>query len=269
MSDDSGAKAAAPIKPIYGKMQNLLDRRSAGVHAAYLVPHIKPDMRILDVGCGTGSITFGFADLVPQGAVVGVDISEDMLKHAQAAKEAKGATNVELVKGNAMDLNQFQDESFDVVHAHQVILHLPDPVKALREMHRVLRPGGLLASRDSAEVKWYPMSKGLELSRQIAAKLITSGGGNMEGGMYTHAWAHEAGFEWGKIEHSAAGWTMATREEVKVFAFEAARQMSQAALKTGFANEEEVAMMDEDWGKWAERDDSWIAAVDGQILCKK
>ena len=123
-------------------------RRTVENSAAYLLPHIKPGMRILDVGCGPGTITIDFARLVPYGHVVGVENSPEVLVEARAAAAAQGVSNIEFVVGDIHALD-FPDGTFDIAHAHQVLQHINDQAGALREMKRVTKPGGLVATRES------------------------------------------------------------------------------------------------------------------------
>ena len=95
---------------------------------------------ILDIACGTGILTFRLAGLVPEGKVVGVDFSPEMIKQAQA-KLPEEESNVTFVEGNAEDL-PFPDNSFDYVTCSFAFHHFPNPEKAVREMHRVLKNGG-------------------------------------------------------------------------------------------------------------------------------
>ena len=112
--------------------------RTAANSASYLVPLLEPGMDVLDVGCGPGTITADLATLTRPGRTVGIDASEDVIAQASSLDPAAGA---EFRVGNLMEL-PFPDGSFDVVHAHQVLQHLADPVGALREMARVCRAGG-------------------------------------------------------------------------------------------------------------------------------
>ena len=120
--------------------------RTAENSAAYLLPHLKPHMRILDVGCGPGTITAGLAGYVPQGHVTGIDAAPDIVE--QARELTAGRENLDFTTGEVYALD-YPDDTFCVVHAHQVLQHLSDPVRALREMHRVTKPGGLVAARAS------------------------------------------------------------------------------------------------------------------------
>ena len=119
--------------------------RTAENSAGYLLPRLAPDARVLDVGCGPGTITADLAALVPGGYVTGIDAAGDVLAQARQEAERRGQRNVTFDTGDVYRLD-FADGTFDVVHAHQVLQHLTDPVAALREMRRVCRPGGLVAA---------------------------------------------------------------------------------------------------------------------------
>src|SRR5947209_9742832 len=97
--------------------------RTAENSAAYLLPHLRSGLDLLDVGCGPGTITVDLATRVAPGRVVGIDASDDVITQARQLE----ANNVSFAVGDVYALD-FPDESFDVVHAHQVLQHLADPV---------------------------------------------------------------------------------------------------------------------------------------------
>ena len=112
--------------------------RTVDNSAAYLAPHLGPGVRVLDVGCGPGTIS---ADMVERGCdVIGVDAAADVVAKAREL-------GVDARVGDAYALD-FADDSFDVVHAHQTLQHVARPVEVLRELRRVVKPGGVVAARD-------------------------------------------------------------------------------------------------------------------------
>jgi ubiquinone/menaquinone biosynthesis C-methylase UbiE len=147
--------------------------RTAVNSAAYLLPALTGSEQILDVGCGPGTITADRAALVPRGQVTGVDAEPGVLAAARQEAAQRGLANVSFAVGDVTRLG-FPDGTFDVVHAHQVLQHLADPVTALAEMRRVCRPGGLVAARDAdyGGMCWHPgdpeMAEWLALYQQVA-----------------------------------------------------------------------------------------------------
>jgi ubiquinone/menaquinone biosynthesis C-methylase UbiE len=122
--------------------------RTASSYAAYLLPSIRPHDRILDVGCGPGSITVGLAEQAPDGWTVGIDYGAGPIEAAKkSAEERGGPKNCEFKVGNAYALD-WDEGSFDVVHSHQCLIHLDDPVKAFKEMRRVCKIGGVVGVRE-------------------------------------------------------------------------------------------------------------------------
>src|ERR1700757_3757897 len=115
--------------------------RTAENSAAYLLPHLAPDAKVLDVGCGPGTITAGLAAPGPPGAG---HRGGGAAAGIEQARNQQSQGNLDFATGDVYALD-YPDASFDVVHAHQILQHLGDPVRALREMRRVTRPGGLVA----------------------------------------------------------------------------------------------------------------------------
>src|SRR5947208_1812917 len=100
--------------------------RTAANSAAYLLEHLSPGTGLLDVGCGPGTITFDLAARVAPGPVLGVDADAGVVEQAAgAAREAGSTAAFRVADVYGLDL---EDASFDVVHAHQVLQHLADPV---------------------------------------------------------------------------------------------------------------------------------------------
>src|SRR5688572_5407989 len=122
-------------------------RPMANRKLSFLMPCLRPGMRVLDGGCGSGSITVGLADAVQPGEVVGVDVDAGQLTAARKAASDHGLTNVRFEEASLLSL-PFEDDSFDAAYLSSVLEHVTDPAAVLRELCRVVRPGGVIGVRD-------------------------------------------------------------------------------------------------------------------------
>ncbi len=129
------------------EFRQLLDRRSAQTHAAHLLPHLQPGQRVLDFGCGPGTISVGLASAVEPGELHGIDMEESQIELASAAARAGGHDNATFHAGDVTAL-PFDDGYFDVAHCHAVLMHVGDTEAALAEVRRVLKPGGIISARE-------------------------------------------------------------------------------------------------------------------------
>jgi len=244
--------------------------RNAENSAGYLVPHLRPGQRLLDVGCGPGTITLDLARRVLPGEVVGVDREDEALAAARAAASEQGITNVRFETGDAYRLDH-ADASFDVVHAHQVLQHLSDPVAALLEMRRVCRPGGYLAVRDAdyQAMTWYPPEPGLDRWLALYREVARSNGAEPDAGRRLRAWARAAGCR--NLTCSASVWCYASAEERRWWGSLSAERITSSALADqalakDFADRAELAALAAAWTAWAEDEDGWFAVLHGEIL---
>jgi SAM-dependent methyltransferase len=137
--------------------------RTAENSAAYLLPELRAGLSLLDVGSGPGTITADLAERVAPGRVTALETSEAVLQHTRDEVARRGCGLVDFAVGDVLALD-YPAATFDIVHAHQVLQHVQDPVAALREMVRVCRPGGLVAARDGdyGGFIWYPQNPGLD-----------------------------------------------------------------------------------------------------------
>ncbi|MFF3846325.1 methyltransferase domain-containing protein [Streptomyces sp. NPDC002328] len=247
--------------------------RTAANSAAYLLGSLRPDMRVLDVGCGPGTITADLAALVPDGHVTAVDNAPAVLDLARATVAERGLTGVEFAVTDVHALDH-PDDAFDVVHAHQVLQHVGDPVRALREMRRVTRPGGLVAARDSdyAAMTWYPASPGMDGWLDLYRRVARANGGEPDAGRRLKSWALAAGFT--DVTATSATWTFSTPEERAWWSgLWADRTVASAyagrAVGGGHATEDELRAVAEAWREWGRSEDGWFGVLHGEILCRK
>lgn len=245
--------------------------RTVASSAAYLEPFLEPGMDVMDLGCGPGSITAGFADLVAPGSVVGIDSSAEVVAQALAAHT--DVANIEFREGNVYDLD-VPDESFDVVHAHQLLQHLADPVAALREMRRLMRPGGVVAVReaDFGAMTWYPAVGELDEWRELYGRLARGNRGEPDAGRRLPSWAAEAGFA--DIEVSSSNWVYAALEDRRSHAESwAARVLhsgfAEQTLERGFADQRSLDRLAEGWRRWGRMEDGVFLTPSVEILARR
>ena len=119
-------------------------QKRGGDAAAFFVPFLTPGMRLLDIGCGPGTITVALAEIV--GTAIGVDINPNAIASARQL----AATNLSFVEADMTAL-PFEDGAFDAVFFHAVLYHQSQAklAKALAEARRVLKPDGVLGTRDA------------------------------------------------------------------------------------------------------------------------
>ncbi|WP_030763631.1 methyltransferase domain-containing protein [Streptomyces sp. NRRL F-2664] len=248
--------------------------RTAENSAAYLLGELRPGAAVLDVGCGPGTITADLAERVaPGGRVTGVDAAEDVLAQARAHAQQRGlggAVSFAVADVHALD---FPYDSFDVVHAHQVLQHVGDPVRALREMRRVCRPGGVVAARDAdyAAMTWYPATPGLDTWLDLYRRVARANGGEPDAGRHLRAWARQAGFT--DVTSSATAWCFAAPEETAWWSsLWADRTQSSSyadtAVRGGHATPADLAAAAEAWHTWGTAPDAWFAVLNAEILCR-
>ena len=178
-------------------------KRTAEVCAGFLLPRLRPDAVVLDLGCGHGTIAAGLARRV--GRVIGLDASAEMVDAARKHAADCGIDNATFEAGSAYDL-QWSDDSFDVAYAHQVLQHLSEPVEALREARRVLKPKGLVAVRDSdyETMVYAPVMPAIQRWRDLYHRVARANGGEPDAGRFLLSWVTEAGFSDPEVTTSTA-----------------------------------------------------------------
>jgi len=186
---------AEGMRWVVPEVVDFLGKRRATHEAAFFIPHLTPAMRVLDCGCGPGTITVGLAQMVAQGQVVGIEREQAELAQARRYADQQGVANIEFRVGNVYKI-PFPAASFDAVLAHAVLQHLAEPGQALQEMYRVLKPGGLIGLReeDRDGDVIYPLPPRLQEAHALLMRLWSQAGGDPYFPKRYRAVLREAGF---------------------------------------------------------------------------
>jgi SAM-dependent methyltransferase len=247
-------------------------RRTAEDSAGYLLPYLRPGMSLLDVGCGPGTITVDLAARVAPGRVTAVELTDEALDLARAEAQARNQSNVSFATSDVHALD-FPDGTFDVVHAHQVLQHVADPVQALRELRRVCVPGGIVAVRDAdyAGFIWFPQLPELDRWLDLYDRAARANGGEPDAGRRLLCWAQEAGFD--EIAPTASVWCFATPDTREWWGRMWADRIVESALArqlvdSGMATTVELGEISSAWRSWAAAPNGWLTIPHGEIICR-
>ena len=248
-------------------------RRTAEEAAAFLLPELRSGMRLLDVGCGPGSITRGLAERLAPGQVIGLDLSGETLAAARNDAAARGLENLEYREGSVYEL-PFPDASFDVAYAHQVLQHLRDPAAALREMLRAVRPGGLVAVRevDWGTAAYWPRDPWIDRFVEVHLKTWYRNGGEPRMGRQLRALFNAA--DVGDLQITASVWCYTTPAETTEWGESYAERlltspMGERAVEYGYASREDLEAMAAAFRAWAVHPDAFWTFVHVAALARK
>ncbi|MDE2988753.1 MAG: methyltransferase domain-containing protein [Chloroflexota bacterium] len=244
-------------------------RRRAEVEAWFVLPSLKSGMRLLDCGCGPGTVTAGLARAVSPGEVVGLDSAAGVLEHARAHAAEESVDNVTFVDGDVYHL-EYAEAEFDVVYANQLLQHLTDPVRALQEMRRVLKPRGLLAIRDADYATMSPHPKFPEFLdwNRLYHDVAYRNNAEPDAGRTLPAWVRAAGFADIEIHPNVVAMD---GEEARIWGRTWSQRIlysgiADQALEYGYADQDELQRISDGWATWAESEQPFFIFTQIAVL---
>jgi SAM-dependent methyltransferase len=240
-------------------------QRTAVDAADFLLPHLTPGMRVLDCGCGPGSITAGLAAIAAPGEVIGIDIEPRQVASARALAAERGIANVSFQEGSLYVL-PFPDDSFDAALAHTVVEHIADPTAAFREVRRVLKPGGVFGVRDPdyTMMRMEPASDASREGNDLIRRVQALSGGSPSYAPQQRQLLLEAGFS--RAEAGAGVTTAGTPQETAMMPFIMQGWIREpafirAAAECGY-DEAALDRLLEEFTAWSARPDAfWVLVL--------
>jgi SAM-dependent methyltransferase len=245
--------------------------RSTWREAAFFIPHLRPNMNLLDVGSGPGTITIGLAEVLHEGDVVGLELNPEQVAQARDRGRMSGRWNITFQQGSAYRL-PFPDMSFDAVFAHALLQHLKDPSAAIAEMRRVLRPNGLVGLRDddNGSLILAPpsprMSRAIELMESV---MRLSGGDPQVGRTYPRLLrlGGFSGIEMGATtEFDRAGEATTVRGDLGAILLE---QMGAKAIEAGLTSVDELSDLIAACREWGRDPDAFDAIIWCEVVARR
>lgn len=245
--------------------------RTAENSAAYLLPHLAPGTTLLDVGCGPGTITLDLAARLGAGRVTGIDPEESVIARARGAA-AKTDIDVHFAVANLFDWPR-PDGGYGIVHAHQVLQHLPDPIAALAAMGALAAEDGIVAVRDAdyGAMFWHPDVPELRHWQELYREVARGNGGEPDAARHLKAWAAAAGFA--EITVVPEVWGFAMPAERTWWADLWAERTEHSGLaagarERGLATDADLARIAAGWHVWAQESDAVFVVPHVALLCR-
>jgi ubiquinone/menaquinone biosynthesis C-methylase UbiE len=248
--------------------RSVLARRT-GAAAAFLAPHLRSGMRLIDCGCGPGSITVDLARAVAPGEAIGIDLRDDALTQGRTLARERGITNVTFHAASVYQL-PYADSSFDAAFACAVLQHLATPLAALKELRRVLKPGGVIGIADgSSTITFrYPTNPILQAWDRLRGLEREYNTGRPYEALALRALLREAGFARtrasGALTTEAgppAGSLEETRRVAQNHVIRLRGVLGRLAVAQGWATREELEQMAESLIAWGEAPDAFYARL--------
>ena len=245
-----------------------IEHRTAQSHAAFFLPHLKPGMTLLDVGCGPGGITLGLAKAVAPGEVTAIDIEQAQLDRARERAGEHGITNISFEAANVFDL-PYKDDTFDVIFMSAVLSNLQRPQEAVDEVFRVLKPGGFAGFNefDSGGDIYYPRYPGVVRSSELYFKMREHVGDDPRGGRRLRAFLNSAGFS--DVQMGAMYENFDPKHYAGAASVQFKDEMAPEMKTLGWTDDAEIDAIVADWLKLSEHPDAFIVSAWVQAIGRK
>ncbi len=241
--------------------------------AEFLLPYLRPGLRLLDFGCGPGAISVGLAKAVAPGEMHGVDMAEPQIEMARSLAASQSQDNAIFHVGDVTDL-KFEDGFFDVAHCRNVLMHVPDTAAVLSEVKRVLKPGGLIACREMIceSAFTHPDFGIMRRSWEMFEDLVRADDGHPQMGKEMKGHILEAGFV--DIRMNASFSLYSTPEEIAsiyrlISQWLLAPEASEAAIKYGASSSKLVKDLKVAYDQWKEHPGALFTFAYGEAIAKK
>ena len=252
--------------------QSAIKARGADTYAAFFLPHVRPDMVVLDCGCGSATITTGLAAALPAGRVVGIDLGRDGLATARSYAASIGQAHLAFAVSDGRRL-PFRDAAFDAVFCHSMLETVREPASVVAELRRVAKRGGVVGAasveygglilageQTTGPQRFYEIRQQLWRAAKIAEPLM---------GRWLRGLFEQAGFT--RVEAFADYISYGTRDRVMAFARDRATEcrdpeLGAAVTRHGIASAEELASLAATWERWGEDAHAFVAFAWGRVL---
>lgn len=237
--------------------------------ANYLIPYLNKNQSLLDVGSGAGTITRGFVDLV--GRVTALEVNEEAIQVTRTEAE-RASVQLDYAVGDIHAL-PFDDNTFDVVHVHQVLQHVGARPEAMKELRQVTKPGGIVACRESVYSAFtgYPDSDGLRAWKRLYMDTVRANGGEPDAGAMLLQWAQQA--EFSDIISGVYTWCFATQPDRNHWGGMWAERILHSNIadqaRTRGILEQELEDISKAWKQWKDTPYGWYMVPHSYILARK
>jgi len=246
--------------------------RSLDVYGAFVLPHLFPRSRVVDVGCGSGELSIDLAGRV--GSLLGIDMDPMDVARAQERAFRLGVVNARFEVGDAYAL-ELPDDTADLVFAHSVLEALERPNDALREAHRILKPGGVIAAASVEYGGLILAGPDVTLLRrfyEIREEVWRATGSDPQLGRQLRALLHAAQFA--EVDSSSMYVSYGTDERVRSFGLGRAAESTDEAYVSqvrdlGLSTPDEMNALRRAWLNWSESPDAYAAFAWCQALGTK